>query len=95
MIALRVMALLGLVVVASSFGITAEPAAIAAALSVAALAALTVAAVVVLVARPLLGAVGGRARQHRQVLIGMPAPQHPATPGRTRSRAPGEVLPAA
>jgi len=32
--------------------------------------------------------VGDRARQHRQSLVGMPAPQHPDTAGRPRTRAP-------
>ena len=32
--------------------------------------------------------VGDRAREHRQSLIGMPAPQHPDTAGRPRTRAP-------
>jgi hypothetical protein len=32
--------------------------------------------------------VGGRAHEHRQALSMMPAPQHPATPGRPRTRAP-------
>ncbi|MCU1579055.1 MAG: hypothetical protein JWP19_1259 [Rhodoglobus sp.] len=39
--------------------------------------------------------IGHRARQHRQSLSGMPAPRHPATPGRTRSRAPSRGLAAA
>ena len=39
--------------------------------------------------------VGNRARAHRESLVGMPAPQHPATPGRTRSRAPAGVTAAA
>ncbi len=33
--------------------------------------------------------VGARAREHRELLDAIPAPRHPATPGRTRSRAPG------
>jgi len=33
-------------------------------------------------------AVGERAREHRQSLIGMPEPQHPDTAGRPRTRAP-------
>ena len=33
-------------------------------------------------------AVGDRAREHRQSLVGMPEPQHPDTAGRPRTRAP-------
>src|SRR5690242_12203538 len=32
--------------------------------------------------------VGSRAREHREVLTHLPAPAHPDTTGRTRSRAP-------
>lgn len=32
---------------------------------------------------------GVRAREHRQSLMGEPAPAHPSTPGRTQARAPG------
>jgi len=39
--------------------------------------------------------VGGRAREHRQVLSTMPSPQHPDTAGRPRTRAPARPLPAA
>jgi hypothetical protein len=39
--------------------------------------------------------VGGRAREHRQVLAFAPAPQHPDTAGRTRSRAPARPFAAA
>ncbi len=39
--------------------------------------------------------VGGRAREHRQVLSAVPAPSHPDTAGRTRSRAPSRLIPAA
>jgi len=38
--------------------------------------------------------VGARARAHREVLSGMPAPRHPCTAGRPMARAPGELLPA-
>ncbi|CAN5162233.1 hypothetical protein BH11ACT4_BH11ACT4_24750 [soil metagenome] len=38
--------------------------------------------------------VGARARAHREVLSGMPAPRHPATAGRPMARAPGQPLPA-
>ena len=37
-------------------------------------------------------AVGERAREHRQSLIGMPEPQHPDTAGRPRTRAPSGAL---
>jgi hypothetical protein len=40
-------------------------------------------------------AVGRRAREHRQSLVGMPEPQHPDTDGRPRSRAPSRVTAAA
>ena len=33
-------------------------------------------------------AVGSRARAHREVMIGMPEPQHPTTAGRPLARAP-------
>ncbi|MFP7832650.1 hypothetical protein [Marisediminicola sp. LYQ134] len=35
--------------------------------------------------------IGGRSREHRQVLSRMPAPQHPDTVGRARPRAPGAM----
>lgn len=35
--------------------------------------------------------VGARARQHREQLACLPEPQHPATAGRPRSRAPSSV----
>jgi hypothetical protein len=40
-------------------------------------------------------AVGERAREHRQSLIGMPEPQHPHTAGRPRTRAPSGATAAA
>jgi len=36
--------------------------------------------------------VGARARAHREVLGSLPAPQHPDTDGRPRSRAPSLVV---
>jgi hypothetical protein len=39
--------------------------------------------------------IGERARQHRESMADVAAPRHPATPGRTRSRAPAEGLAAA
>jgi hypothetical protein len=39
--------------------------------------------------------IGRRARQHREVLSVAPAPRHPNTAGRTRSRAPARPLAAA
>ncbi len=39
--------------------------------------------------------VGARARQHRESMSSLPAPSHPDTPGRTRSRAPSQSLAAA
>jgi hypothetical protein len=39
--------------------------------------------------------VGRRARAHRQALDAMPAPQHPSTEGRPRTRAPARPLPVA
>lgn len=38
--------------------------------------------------------VGHRSRAHRESYSFLPEPSHPATPGRTRARAPGEVAPA-
>ncbi|MHC5795639.1 hypothetical protein ACVXZ4_05715 [Lacisediminihabitans sp. FW035] len=37
-------------------------------------------------------AIGCRARAHRQVLGRMPAPQHPRTSGRPRTRAPAQSI---
>lgn len=39
--------------------------------------------------------VGSRARQHREALSVMPAPRHPDTAGRPRTRAPARTPPAA
>ncbi|HAM26176.1 MAG TPA: hypothetical protein DCP11_05550 [Microbacteriaceae bacterium] len=39
--------------------------------------------------------VGDRAHAHREALSGTPAPQHPATAGRPRTRAPSRLVPAA
>jgi hypothetical protein len=39
--------------------------------------------------------VGHRSRAHREVYSYLPDPSHPATPGRTRARAPGGAVPAA
>ena len=39
--------------------------------------------------------VGGRAREHRESLSELPTPQHPATAGRPRTRAPSQSPPAA
>ena len=39
--------------------------------------------------------VGSRARAHRESFSSTPEPSHPATPGRTRSRAPSQSLAAA
>jgi hypothetical protein len=36
--------------------------------------------------------IGHRARKHREVLASAPAPRHPNTPGRIRSRAPARSL---
>lgn len=92
---MRVMTLLGLALVVAALGPADQPVALVAALSVASIAALAVAAVVVLAVAPRVVTVGARARQHREVLVEIAAPRHPATPGRTRSRAPGGELSAA
>jgi len=39
--------------------------------------------------------VGARARAHRESLTSLPAPSHPDTAGRTRSRAPSQSIAAA
>ncbi|HEY0260672.1 MAG TPA: hypothetical protein VGC18_12570 [Lacisediminihabitans sp.] len=39
--------------------------------------------------------VGERAHAHREVMNRMPAPQHPSTAGRPRTRAPSRPIPAA
>lgn len=36
--------------------------------------------------------VGARAREHSELLRALPAPQHPDTDGRPRSRAPSQVV---
>jgi hypothetical protein len=54
-------------------------------LAIAALAGARYAAVVI---RSREISVGGRAREHRDVVSMVPAPQHPSTPGRPRTRAP-------
>lgn len=38
---------------------------------------------------------GGRAHAHREALSRMPAPSHPSTAGRPRTRAPSPSIPAA
>ncbi|QNE47335.1 hypothetical protein F1C58_10790 [Glaciihabitans sp. INWT7] len=38
--------------------------------------------------------VGARAQARRSVALGRPAPQHPTTPGRPRTRAPSQPIPA-
>lgn len=68
-------------------------------LAVASIAALAIAGVVaVRSAAIVVGAremtVGARAHAHREALHGMPAPQHPTTPGRPRPRAPSQAAPA-
>ena len=40
-------------------------------------------------------AVGHRAHAHRETLSAMPAPSHPCTAGRPRTRAPSQAAPAA
>ena len=39
--------------------------------------------------------VGARAHAHREAMTGMPAPRHPSTAGRPRTRAPAQSTPAA
>lgn len=73
----------------SSVLVTDEPAVLAAAgLAVIAVAALAGARYAAVVIRSREITVGGRASAHRHALSMMPAPQHPATPGRPRTRAP-------
>jgi hypothetical protein len=86
----RLVMVMTLVLLVASFGQTQS-----AAVLVAGLAALAIATV--LVARrsgavALRVQVGLRAREHRQLLAAQPAPSHPNTAGRTRSRAPGAVV---
>lgn len=90
-LAQRLLTLLGLALVAGAVAPTGadQPIALLAALSVVSIAAVAISVVVVLAASPHTVTVGARAREHRDVVSGMPEPQHPATPGRTRSRAPG------
>jgi hypothetical protein len=88
----RIVMVMTLVLLVASFGQTQS-----AAVLVVGLAALAIATV--LVARrsgaaTLRVQVGLRAREHRQLVVAQPAPSHPNTSGRTRSRAPGETVPA-
>ena len=71
--------------------LTTEPAAIAA--SVAALLIIAVVAALVTGSRELT--VGSRARAHRDGLTTQPAPAHPSTAGRPRTRAPSMAVTAA
>jgi hypothetical protein len=61
------------------------------ALLLAAIAAVALTAAIVLAVPAREVTVGARARAHLQVLVGMPAPRHPATAGRPMARAPGET----
>ena len=84
----RLVMVLTLVLLIASFGQAQTATAL-----VAGLAALAIATV--LVARrsgavALRVQVGLRAREHRQLVSAQPAPSHPNTAGRTRSRAPGQ-----
>ena len=55
-----------------------------------ALASFSVGRVVVLAGATRAMTVGARARAHQESLSGMPAPQHPRTAGRPRTRAPSQ-----
>ena len=69
-------------------------------LLVASIAAIAIAALIaVRYAATVIGsrelAVGHRAHAHREALSAMPAPSHPCTAGRPRTRAPSQAAPAA
>jgi len=67
---------------------------LAASAAVAVVASVALAPLVAAPAEARLG-VGHRAREHRESFDHTPAPAHPGTAGRIRSRAPGGVVPAA
>jgi hypothetical protein len=73
-----------------ALALTAEPSAIIASVA----AVILVAAIATLVVGASAVTIGGRARAHREALSSQPAPSHPTTAGRPRTRAPSMVVPA-
>lgn len=73
-----------------ALALTTEPAAIVAA--VATVVILSAAAALVVGAREMT--VGARAHAHREAMTSLPAPAHPSTAGRPRTRAPSMAVPA-
>lgn len=73
-----------------ALALTTEPAAIVAAVATVVL--ITAAAALVVGAREMT--VGARAHAHREAMTSLPAPAHPSTAGRPRTRAPSMAVPA-
>lgn len=74
-----------------ALAVTTEPSVLVAGVA----AVLLIAAIATIVVAERELTVGSRARAHREALSGMPAPSHPTTAGRPRTRAPAGVIPAA
>ena len=73
-----------------ALALTTEPAAIVAAIATVVL--ITAMAALVVGSREMT--VGSRAHAHREAMTSLPAPAHPSTAGRPRTRAPSLVVPA-
>ena len=73
-----------------ALALTTEPAAIVAAVATVVL--ITAAAALVVGSREMT--VGSRAHAHREAMTSLPAPAHPSTAGRPRTRAPSMAVPA-
>jgi len=84
----RLVMIMTLLFVAVAVSQTGSPAALVAGIAAAALAAAVAARYGGVVVGSREVTVGARAHAHREALSVMPAPQHPATAGRPRTRAP-------
>ncbi|MCU1411557.1 MAG: hypothetical protein JWR04_2264 [Rhodoglobus sp.] len=73
-----------------ALALTTEPAAIVAAVATVVL--ITAMAALVVGSREMT--VGSRAHAHREAMTSLPAPAHPSTAGRPRTRAPSTAVPA-
>ena len=73
-----------------ALALTTEPAAIVAAIATVVL--ITAMAALVVGSREMT--VGSRAHAHREAMTSLPAPAHPSTAGRPRTRAPSTAVPA-
>ncbi len=74
-----------------ALAVTTEPTVVVASVAAVLLIA-AIATVVVVAARELT--VGGKAHAHREAMSTLPAPAHPSTAGRPRTRAPSRAVPA-